>query len=89
MGLAGCALTFLIRRRRQFNYAQRWKVGRVYVPLVLLVFVPTLVNANVHAHAGGFLAGMVLGFFVPPHPRLETLAAYDTMREEQESAGEP
>lgn len=88
MGLAGCALAFLIRRRRHFNYAQRWKVGRVYVPLFLLVFLPTLVNANVHAHVGGFLSGLVLGFVVPPHRRVAALAAYDTMREEEEAAPE-
>ncbi len=28
MGLLGCAISFIIRRRRMFNYAQRWKVWR-------------------------------------------------------------
>jgi len=88
MGLVGCAVSFLIRRRRLFNYAQRWKVWRVYVPLSLLVFLPTLVRADVHAHAGGFACGVALGFLVPPHERVARLAAYDSLRDD-DPAEEP
>jgi membrane associated rhomboid family serine protease len=72
-----------IRRRRLFTYAQRWKVWRVYVPLFLLVFLPTLVHADVHAHTGGFLCGFLLGFFVPPHRRVALLAVEDSLRDEE------
>lgn len=87
MGLVGCIVTFIVRRRRSFNYAQRWKVWRVYVPLFLLVFLPTLVHANVHAHVGGFVCGLLLGLFVPPHPRVAALAAYDSLQDEPEDDG--
>lgn len=86
LGLVGCAVSFIVRRRRLFNYAQRWKVWRVYVPLVLLVFLPTLVHADVHAHTGGFVCGFALGFFVPPHRRVALLAAEDSLRDEEGEA---
>jgi rhomboid protease GluP len=83
MGLVGCTVSFIIRRRRAFNYAQRWKVWRVYIPLFMLVFLPTLVHADVHAHTGGFLCGFVLGVFAPPHQRVARLAAVDSLRDEE------
>jgi rhomboid protease GluP len=85
LGLVGCTVSFIIRRRRLFNYAQRWKVWRVYVPLFLLVFLPTLVHADVHAHTGGFLCGFLLGFFVPPHRRVALLAVEDSLRDEEKA----
>jgi rhomboid protease GluP len=81
-GLLGCALSFLIRRRGMFNYAQRWKVGRVYLPLFVLLYLPVLAKADVHAHAGGFACGLVLGVLVPPHPRVPRLAEVDPLRDE-------
>ena len=87
MGLVGCTVSFIIRRRRDFNYAQRWKVWRVYVPLFFLVFLPTLVHANVHAHVGGFACGLLLGFFLPPHPRVAALAAFDSLSDDEEPLG--
>jgi membrane associated rhomboid family serine protease len=83
MGLVGCTVSFIVRRRRLFNYALRWKVWRVYGPLFLLVFLPTLVHADVHAHTGGFDCGFVLGFFDPPHRRVALLAAEDSLRDEE------
>lgn len=88
MGLVGATVSFIIRRRRAFNYAQRWKVWRVYVPLFLLVFLPTLVHADVHAHTGGFACGLLVGFLVPPHPRVALLAAEDSLRDEEPVAAE-
>jgi membrane associated rhomboid family serine protease len=82
-GLLGCTVSFLIRRRRMFNYAQRWKVWRVYIPLFILLFLPALVNADVHAHAGGFACGLLLGLWLPPHARVSTLAAIDSLREDE------
>lgn len=89
MGLVGCAVGFIIRRRRLFNYAQQWKVWRVYVPMFLLLFLPTLVNADVHAHVGGYVCGLLLGFWVPPHARVRTLGADDPFRDEEAPAGPP
>jgi membrane associated rhomboid family serine protease len=88
MGLVGCAVAFIIRRRGLFGYAQQWKVWRVYVPMFLLLFLPTLVNADVHAHVGGFICGLVLGFVVPPHARVAALRARDPFQEE-EAAPDP
>jgi rhomboid protease GluP len=81
LGLFGCTVTFVIRRRREFNYAQRWKVWRVYVPLFALLFLPVIANADVHAHAGGFACGLVLGLWLPPHPRVRALAVVDPLAE--------
>ncbi len=81
-GLLGCTVAFIIRRRHMLNLAQRWKVWRVYVPLFILLFLPALARADVHAHAGGFIAGLLLGPWMPPHPRVRLLAAVDTLEEE-------
>ena len=78
-GLLGCTVSFVVRRRRMFNYAQRWKVWRVYVPMFILLLLPALVNADLHAHAGGFASGLILGLWLPPHPRVRELAAVDSL----------
>ena len=83
LGLFGCTVSFIIRRRRLFNYVQQWKVWRVYVPLFILLLLPTLVNADVHAHVGGFACGLVLGLLLPPHARIRKLAAVDPSGEEE------
>jgi len=88
-GLLGCALSFIIRRRHMFNYAKRWKVWRVYVPLFVLLFVPAMANADVHAHSGGFACGLLLGLFLPPHARIAYLGGIDALSDEEpETAGE-
>lgn len=83
-GLLGATLTFVIRRRKIFQYAQRWKVWRVYVPLFVLLFLPALANADAHAHLGGFALGLLLGLIVPPHPRVPRLAAVDPLADDDE-----
>jgi MYXO-CTERM domain-containing protein len=83
-GLLGVTASFVLRRRRIFNYAQRWKVWRVYVPLVLLLSLPSIVNADLYAHAGGFASGLLLGVWLPPHARVPLLAANDPLRDDDE-----
>ena len=83
-GLLGCTVSFIIRRRGMFNYAKRWKVWRVYVPLFILLFVPAIANADVHAHAGGFGCGLVLGLLLPPHKRVAQLGAIDSLSDDDE-----
>ena len=78
-GLLGCTISFIIRRRHMFNYAKRWKVWRVYIPLFILLFVPAIANADVHAHAGGFGCGLILGLWLPPHARIAYLGAIDSL----------
>lgn len=85
-GLLGSTLTFIIRRRKIFQYAQRWKVWRVYVPLFVLLFLPALANADAHAHLGGFALGLLLGSIIPPHPRVPRLAAVDPLADDDEGA---
>jgi len=88
-GLLGATLTFVIRRRKIFRYAQRWKVWRVYVPLFVLLFLPALANADAHAHLGGFALGLVLGLILPPHPRVPRLAAADPLADDDEEPDAP
>jgi membrane associated rhomboid family serine protease len=82
-GLLGCTVSFIIRRRHLFNYRQRWKVWRVYVPMFVVLFLPALGNADVHAHAGGLASGLLLGLLIPPHERVAQLAAVDPMAEDE------
>lgn len=89
LGLFGCTVTFVIRRRHEFNTAQRWKVWRVYVPLFVLLFLPVIANADVHAHAGGFACGLLLGLWLPPHPRVRRLAAVDPLADDEPEGADP
>jgi rhomboid protease GluP len=82
-GLLGCTVSFIIRRRHMFNYAKRWKVWRVYIPLFILLFAPALANADVHAHAGGLGCGLILGLWLPPHPRIAQLGAIDSLSDDE------
>jgi len=82
-GLLGCTVSFIIRRRGMFNYAKRWKVWRVYVPLFILLFVPAIANADVHAHVGGFACGLLLGLWLLPHERVARLGAIDPLSEDE------
>ncbi len=84
-GLLGCTIAFIVRRRSMFNYAKRWKVWRVYIPLFVLLFLPALGNADVHAHAGGFACGLLLGLLLPPHPRVRYLGKIDSLEEVESS----
>ena len=88
-GLLGCAVSFIIRRRHMFNYAKRWKVWRVYVPLFILLYVPAIANADVHAHAGGFACGLILGLWLPPHARIAQLGAIDSLSDDEPEAPAP
>jgi membrane associated rhomboid family serine protease len=72
-GLLGATVAFLIRRRSVFPYRQRWKTRRVYLPLFVALFLPSLLGADYFAHAGGFLCGLVLGAFLPPHRRIRAV----------------
>jgi rhomboid protease GluP len=82
-GLLGCSVSFIIRRRPMFNYAKRWKVWRVYIPLFILLFVPAIAHADVHAHAGGFGCGLILGLWLPPHARIAHLGAIDPLSDDE------
>ncbi len=83
-GLVGTTLTFIVRRRKMFAYAHRWKVWRVYVPLFVLLFLPALANADASAHLGGFALGLILGLVIPPHSRVRRLAAPDSLADHEE-----
>jgi len=82
-GLAGAALGFLIRNYRSLPFRQQWKTRRVYVPLFVVFVGQSLLNADYLAHTGGFVTGVVLGFFLPPHARVRNLE--DPYRDEVET----
>lgn len=86
-GLVGCVAGFLIRRHAMFTYRQRWKTRRVYLPLFIVLFLPSLLNADYLGHVGGLLTGILMGFLIPPHPRIVELARVDRMREDEEARG--
>ncbi len=64
-GLAGVTAAFLVRYYPRFTERQKWKTRRVYGPLFLLLVAPSLLQADYHAHVGGFLAGILLGLLLP------------------------
>jgi rhomboid protease GluP len=76
-GLVGCTVTFILRRRRMFTYRQRWKARRVYLPLFIVLFLPSLLQADYFGHTGGLAAGLLLGALIPPHRRVRDLSAED------------
>jgi membrane associated rhomboid family serine protease len=69
-GLAGIMVLFLIRFYRYFTERQKWKTRRIYVPLLVLFIVPSIFQADGWAHLGGFIAGLVVGAFLPPGQRI-------------------
>jgi rhomboid protease GluP len=78
-GLAGCALGFILRRRGWFSYRQRWKAMRVYVPLFVILYIPSLLRADYLAHVGGLISGLVFGLLIPPHARVRALVESERM----------
>jgi membrane associated rhomboid family serine protease len=74
-GLVGCTVGFILRRYRLFTYRQRWKARRVYLPLFIALFLPSLLHADYFAHVGGLLSGLALGVVIPPHRRVLDLVA--------------
>lgn len=67
--LIGAFAGFLLRYHRRLGRWQRWRVRRVYLPLVVLVTLPALFQADWLAHTGGFVSGILLGVLFPLAPR--------------------
>jgi len=80
-GLAGAAIVIVVRHRHGFTYRQRWKAWRVYVPLFFALVLPSLLQADYWGHAGGLISGVLIGFVVPPHPRILELGGSDAFAE--------
>jgi rhomboid protease GluP len=76
-GLYGLVLLFVLGNLRRFTPQQRWKSVRVYLPILVLAIVPSLAGERVdfYAHLGGFLTGCLIGLFLPPGPRIESIVA--------------
>jgi rhomboid protease GluP len=66
MGLYGVILVFLLRYRARFTRRQRLKTTRIYLPLLGLALLPSIFQADLLSHVGGFLGGTLLALFVPP-----------------------
>lgn len=72
-GLAGMMVTFFIRRRADFHLRDK-RIGGVLLiwagyTVVIGFLSPQIDN---FCHIGGFIAGAILGFLVPPRSRRET-----------------
>jgi rhomboid protease GluP len=65
-GLVGVLAVFLARYYRHFPERQKWKTRRIYFPLMVLLFLPSLFHADAWAHLGGLGTGLVLGFVLGP-----------------------
>jgi rhomboid protease GluP len=74
MGLFGVALVFLLRERRHLRLPERWRASRIQLPFLLLLVIPSLFNADLLSHVGGFVGGAIGALFVKPLP--DRIAAY-------------
>ena len=74
MGMFGVALVFLLRERRHLRLPERWRASRIQLPFLLLLVIPSLLNADLLSHVGGFLGGVIAALFIKPLP--ERIAAY-------------
>jgi len=83
-GLSGTVMTFVLRHYRAFSYRQRWKARRVYLPLFLALTIPQVFHADYLGHLGGFVTGLLLGGWLPPHARV--LDLFRRAREETDRA---
>jgi membrane associated rhomboid family serine protease len=72
-GLAGVMTAFLFRFYPRFSERQRWKTRRIYGPLFLFLIPPSLFQADYYAHGGGFMAGILVGLWLPLAPQGEAL----------------
>jgi membrane associated rhomboid family serine protease len=65
-GFAGLLTIFLVRHYRNLTVRQKWKTRRIYAPLLVLLFLPSLFHADGWAHLGGLGTGLALGLIFPP-----------------------
>jgi len=79
MGMFGVLLVFLLRERKHLRLPERWRASRIQLPFLLLLVVPSLFNADLLSHVGGFLGGAAGALFVQPLP--ERLSAYRDLSE--------
>jgi membrane associated rhomboid family serine protease len=74
MGMFGVALVFLLRERRHLRLPERWRASRIQLPFLLLLVIPSLFNADLLSHVGGFLGGVVGALIIKPLP--DRLSSY-------------
>jgi rhomboid protease GluP len=80
-GLYGLTLLFLLRHMRRFSRRQRWKTVRIYIPIMVLAVIPSIFGGDFFAHLGGFLAGCLIGAFLPPGSRIVYLTEAEDAKE--------
>jgi membrane associated rhomboid family serine protease len=68
MGMYGVVLVFLLGHRRHFPERQKIKTTRVYLPLLVLALLPSIFMADLYAHVGGFLGGVLGALVIKPPP---------------------
>jgi membrane associated rhomboid family serine protease len=68
MGMFGVALVFLLRERKHLRLPERWRASRIQLPFLLLLVIPSLFNADLLSHVGGFLGGAAGALFIKPLP---------------------
>jgi len=64
-GLIGAVCAFVLRTYPRLPRWHRWKARRIYVPILMLAVLPSIFHADWRAHVGGFVAGLVLGLWLP------------------------
>jgi len=67
--LMGAFGGFVLRHIGRLPRWHRWRARRIYLPGLLVVVLPSLLHADWRAHVGGLVAGLALGWWLPPHAR--------------------
>lgn len=65
-GLYGAAAVFLLRYHRTFPARLRWKTIRVYTPFLVLLVAPSIWQADLLSHTGGFVGGALAATVIRP-----------------------
>jgi len=63
--LIGAFAAFVLRYHKRLPRWHRWRARRIYVPLIVLVTLPAIFQADWRAHTGGFVCGVLIGVLLP------------------------
>ncbi|MCC7144759.1 MAG: rhomboid family intramembrane serine protease [Candidatus Eisenbacteria bacterium] len=89
-GLYGVATVFLLRYFRRFPKQLRWKTTRVYLPFLVLIVAPSIWQADLLSHLGGYLGGALLALFIRPlEDRIPSLPEPESPAEPEVVLGPP
>ncbi len=85
----GAVAGFVLRAYRGLPRWHRWKARRIYAPLLAIAVLPSIFHADLRAHVGGFVCGVLLGLLLPPGSRGRRLSLQAPARDRVPSGTPP